>query len=42
MLGPRVTAQPICRQKATKSLPALKLEVTVRYVGHAFQTCRVF
>jgi len=24
------------RQKSTKSLPALKLHVTVSYVGHAF------
>jgi len=31
-----------CRQKATKNLPALKLDVTVSYVGHAFQTFHVF
>jgi len=29
------------RPKATKSLSALKLDVTVSYVGHAFQTCHV-
>jgi len=30
------------RQKATKSLPALKSDLTVGYVDHAFQTCHVF
>jgi len=30
------------RQKAIKSLPALKLGVTVSYIDHAFQTCNVF
>jgi len=30
------------RQKNTKSLPALKLDVTVSYVGLAVQICHVF
>jgi len=30
------------RQKATNSLPALNLGITVSYVDHAFQTCNVF
>jgi len=30
------------RQKATKSLPALKSDVTVSCLGHAFQTYHVF
>jgi len=29
------------RQKTTKSLPTLKLDVTVSYVDHALQTCHV-
>jgi len=29
------------RQTATKSFPTFKLDITVSYVGHAFQTCRV-
>jgi len=28
-------------QTATKSLPRFKLDITVSYVGHAFQTCHV-
>jgi len=32
----------IRRQKAIKSLPALKIDVTFSYAGHAFQTCHVF
>jgi len=45
MLRFRVMAQFVLyasiyfRQKATKSLHALKLDVTGSYVGHAFQTC---
>jgi len=28
-------------QTATKSLPTFKLDITVSYVGHTFQTCQV-
>jgi len=28
-------------QTATKSMPTFKLDITVSYVGHTFQTCHV-